>query len=58
QKKKGFGIRQKPGGNQRRGRMDERKNSPSGEITYMDIKPDAREVKRHKLEDVHRLQKS
>ncbi|GKA56031.1 hypothetical protein Tco_0755103 [Tanacetum coccineum] len=51
-KKKGSGIRQNPGGNQRSGRMDERMNSPSGEIPNMDIKPGAREEKRRKLEDM------
>ncbi|GJW96348.1 hypothetical protein Tco_0178156 [Tanacetum coccineum] len=37
-KKKSVGIRQNPGGNQRSGRMNERRNSSPGEIPYMDIK--------------------
>ncbi|GJX77201.1 reverse transcriptase domain-containing protein [Tanacetum coccineum] len=57
-KKKGSGIRRNLGGNQRSGRIDERMNSPSGEIPNMDIKPGAHEEKRRKLEDVHRIQKS
>ncbi|GJU06915.1 hypothetical protein Tco_1123345 [Tanacetum coccineum] len=34
------------------------RNSSTGEIPYMDIKPVSSEEKRWKLEDVHRLQKS
>nr|GEW60402.1 reverse transcriptase domain-containing protein [Tanacetum cinerariifolium] len=46
---KGSGIRQNPGGNQRSGRMGKRKNSSSGEIPYMDIKPGHNEGKQGRI---------